>query len=169
MQTLDPNKILFHPRTSVEYVEEGHDLAPKFDANGTIPCITIHAETKEVLMFAYMNDEALRLTIATGLAHYWSRSRKALWKKGETSGMFQHVQRILIDDDQDCVVMEVSLTSPHMGGNQASCHVGYRSCFYREVLIHADSNTPVKLNFIETSKSFDPSEVYRGTPNPTQL
>ena len=106
------NNITFADRTSVEQVEEGTQLAPKFDANGCIPCITIHAETREVLMFAFMNAEALRLTISTSLAHYWSRSRQELWKKGETSGMFQNVQRMLIDDDQDCVVIEVTLTPP---------------------------------------------------------
>jgi len=163
------NTIPFAARTSIEQVEEGNDLAPKFDSNGTIPCITTHAETKEVLMFAYMNDEALRLTIATGLAHYWSRSRKSLWKKGETSGMYQHVQRILIDDDQDCVILEVTLTPPAIGGNEASCHVGYRSCFYREIPVKPESGSEVKLLFTESQKSFDEKAVYQGTPNPTQL
>ncbi len=161
--------IPFAPRTSVQQVEEGTDLAPKFDANGTIPCITTHADTKEILMFAYMNDQALRLTIATGLAHYWSRSRQSLWKKGETSGMFQHVQRILIDDDQDCVILEVTLTPPAIGGNEASCHVGYRSCFYREIPLKPDPNTQIKLRFTESQKSFDEKAVYQNTPNPTQL
>ena len=101
---------IFANRESVEQVEEGDQLAPKFDANGVIPCVTLHAETKEVLMFAFMNAEALTLTIETGLAHYWSRSRQKLWKKGESSGMFQEVRRMLIDDDQDCVVIEVDLT-----------------------------------------------------------
>ena len=126
---------LFAKRESVEQVEEGSVLAPKFDQAGVIPCVTMHAETKEVLMFAFMNPEALELTIQTGLAHYWSRSRKKLWKKGESSGMFQKIERMLIDDDQDCVVIEVSLTEPSVGGAEASCHVGYRSCFYRAVPI----------------------------------
>jgi phosphoribosyl-AMP cyclohydrolase len=161
--------IPFAPRTSVEQVEEGGQLAPKFDPNGCIPCITTHSETKEILMFAYMNADALRLTIATGLAHYWSRSRKSLWKKGETSGMFQHVQRILIDDDQDCVILEVTLTPPNIGGNEASCHVGYRSCFYREIPVRPQTGAPLKLIFTESSKSFDPTAVYEGIPNPTRL
>ena len=155
-------------RESVVQVEEGDQLAPKFDANGVIPCVTLHAETKEVLMFAFMNAEALTLTIETGLAHYWSRSRQKLWKKGESSGMFQEVRRMLIDDDQDCVVIEVDLTEPTVGGQEASCHVGYRSCFYREVPI-GRCEEPVSLRFIGDSKSFDPKAVYGDTPNPTQL
>ncbi|MDA7921478.1 hypothetical protein N9B73_06960 [Verrucomicrobiales bacterium] len=107
---------LFASRTSVEQVEEGTILAPKFDDKGVIPCITQHAKTNEVLMFAFMNEEALRLTIENGLAHYWSRSREKLWKKGETSGMFQHLEDILIDDDQDCIIIKVQLTAPDAGG-----------------------------------------------------
>lgn len=169
MQHPNETTIPFVTRISVEQVEEGDQLAPKFDSNGCLPCITSHADTREILMFAYMNADALRLTIATGLAHYWSRSRQSLWKKGETSGMFQHVQRILIDDDQDCVILEVTLTPPAIGGNEASCHVGYRSCFYREIPVRPEIGTPLKLNFIEASKSFDPTAVYQGTANPTQL
>ena len=163
------NHIIFAERTSIEQVEEGDELAPKFDEKGCIPCITIHAETREVLMFAFMNAEALKLTISSELAHYWSRSRQQLWKKGETTGMFQNVQRILIDDDQDCVIIEVTLTPPSIGGNEASCHVGYRSCFYREIPLKAEEGDQPKLQFIEDDKSFDPTSVYEGTPNPTQL
>ena len=157
----------FADRTSVEQVEEGSELAPKFDQNGVIPCITQHAESREILMFAFMNEEALRLTIETRLAHYWSRSRQKLWKKGETSGMTQQVKRMLIDDDQDCVIIEVTLTTPDAGGEEASCHVGYRSCFYREVS-GSGSDQP-ELRFIESEKAFDPDAVYGDTPNPTQL
>jgi len=164
---IDPVK--FSPRTSIAQVEEGEEFAPKFDENGSIPCVTVHSETKEVLMFAFMNAEALRLTIATGLAHYWSRSRRQLWKKGETSGMIQHVGRMLIDDDQDCVVIEVKLTKPDGGGDEASCHVGYRSCFYREIPLQPESGTAPKLRFTEREKSFDPLTIYANTPNPTQL
>jgi len=161
--------IPFAERTSVLQVEEGDQLAPKFDEKGCIPCITMHAETKEVLMFAFMNEEALRLTISSSLAHYWSRSRQQLWKKGETSGMFQHVKRILIDDDQDCVIIEVTLTPPSIGGKEASCHVGYRSCFYREIPMNPAPDEEVKLKYVEDEKSFDEKAVYEGTPNPTQL
>jgi phosphoribosyl-AMP cyclohydrolase len=156
-------------RSSVEQVEEGHDLAPKFDSNGCLPCITRHGETGEILMFAFMNDEALKLTITSGLAHYWSRSRQKLWKKGESSGMFQKIQRILIDDDQDCVIIEVTLTQPSIGGEEASCHVGYRSCFYRELIPAAIADETPRLSFIEKAKAFDPVAVYGDTPNPTQL
>ncbi|HIG08630.1 MAG TPA: phosphoribosyl-AMP cyclohydrolase [Alphaproteobacteria bacterium] len=158
----------FKKRISIEQVEEGIDLAPKFDEKGVIPCITIHAETKEVLMFAYMNEEAMKLTISSGYAHYWSRSRKSIWKKGETSGMVQKLDRMLIDDDQDSLVIEVFLTGPDLGGNEASCHVGYRSCFYREVPIGA-SNLDKPLKFIESKKSFDPEKIYKDIPNPTKL
>ena len=158
---------LFSARNSVEQVEEGILLAPKFDANGVIPCITQHAETKEILMFAFMNKSALSLTIETGLAHYWSRSRQNLWKKGESSGMFQRVERMLIDDDQDCVIIEVSLTAPTAGGKEASCHVGYYSCFYRQVPI--GKTDKIELSFIENEKAFDPKAIYGDAPNPTQL
>lgn len=168
MQTTHPKSDWsFAPRSSVEQVEEGTDLAPKFDANGVIPCIAQHAETGEILMFAYMNEEALRLTLGTGLAHYWSRSRGKLWRKGETSGMRQEVAAVLIDDDQDCVVLKVTLAVPDAGGSEASCHVGYRSCFYRAV--EMEEGSAPRLRFIEDEKSFDPVAVYGDTPNPTRL
>ena len=117
-------------------------------------------------MQGYMNEEAFKKTISLGEAVYFSRSRNNIWKKGETSGMCQEIQRILIDDDQDCIVLEVTLTQPDVGGDEASCHVGYRSCFYREIVC-ADSGP--KLSFIESKKSFDPVAVYGDIPNPTQL
>ena len=168
MSNKPPVNLHFASRISVEQVEESDQLAPKFDDNGCIPCVTVHAETKEILMFAFMNSEALKLSISTGLAHYWSRSREKLWKKGETSGMFQNIKRILIDDDQDCVVIEVTLTPPSTGGKEASCHVGYRSCFYRAIPVKPDT-ADVKLEFVEEDKSFDPDNVYQGIPNPTRL
>lgn len=156
----------FSERTSIEQVEEGVELAPKFDASGTLPCITQHVDSGEILMFAFMNKQALCLTIDQGFAHYWSRSRQKLWIKGETSGMRQKVHQILIDDDQDCIILKVSLTSPTQGGSEASCHVGYRTCFYREVKTGEDGP---ELKFIETEKAFDPEVVYQGTENPTKL
>jgi phosphoribosyl-AMP cyclohydrolase len=119
----------FAARTSVEQVEEGADLAPKFDADGLIPAVTTDAATGELLMVGYMNAEALRRTIETGEAHYWSRSRQVLWHKGATSGLVQKVTELMIDDDQDCVWLKVQVA----GG--ASCHVGYRTCFYRRIPI----------------------------------
>ncbi len=158
----------FAERRSVEQVEEGSEFAPKFDGNGVIPCIAQHDESGEILMFAYQNEEALRLTLETGLAHYWSRSRGKLWKKGETSGMLQRVVRILVDDDQDCVILRVALTPPTAGGEEASCHVGYRSCFYREIEAPRDGAAPA-LRFVEGEKAFDPAAVYGDLPNPTRL
>lgn len=161
-------KMIFGKRESVLQVEEGEVLSPKFDENGLIPCVTQHAETREILMFAYMNAEALEATLDTGLAHYWSRSRQKLWKKGESSGMTQRVRRALIDDDQDCLVIEVDLATPSAGGEEASCHVGYRSCFYREVEL-GEKPENRKLAFIESEKAFDPKNVYGDAPNPTRL
>lgn len=155
-------KHLFHVRESVEQVEEGCLLAPKFDTNGVIPVVTTDFASGELLMHAYMNEEALRLTIETGEAHYWSRSRRCLWRKGATSGLIQRVREIRIDDDQDCVWLRVAVA-----GTGASCHVGYRSCFYRAVPFSAEAGGP--LQFRETSKVFDPSSVYGNAPNPTQL
>ncbi len=156
----------FAIRKSIEQVEEGIELAPKFAENGTLPCVTQHAESGEILMLGYMNEEALRLTIDNGFAHYWSRSRQKLWIKGETSGMKQIVHQILVDDDQDCVILKVTLTPPSAGGSEASCHVGYKSCFYRE--IKPSENGP-RLSFTESEKAFNPDVVYQGTENPTKL
>jgi phosphoribosyl-AMP cyclohydrolase len=109
-------------------LERGTVLAPRFDANGLVAAVTTHAETGEVLMLAWMNAEALRLTVETRIAHYFSRSRNALWKKGETSGQLQLVQEIRVDCDQDAVWLRVL---PQ--GDGGACHVGFRSCFYRVV------------------------------------
>ena len=155
---------LFAARMSVEQVEEGLALAPKFDADGLIPCITTDANTGEVLMLGTMNGEALQRTIATGEAHYWSRSRQCLWRKGSTSGLVQEVVEMRIDDDQDAVWLRV-----RVAGSGASCHVGYRSCFYRSVELGGPSGGPARLVFSESRKSFDPKAVYGDAPNPTQL
>lgn len=153
--------IQFHPRRSIEQVEEGTELAPKFDDRGLIAAVTTDATTGELLMQGYMNAEALRLTIATGEAHYYSRSRRAIWHKGATSGLVQKVAELMIDDDQDCVWLRVNVT----GG--ASCHVGYRSCFYRRIPL-GNAASP-ELEFTDTEKVFDPEEVYGDAPNPTTL
>ncbi|MEP4378816.1 MAG: phosphoribosyl-AMP cyclohydrolase [Alphaproteobacteria bacterium] len=154
---------MFAARQTIEQVEEGHELAPKFDADGLLPVVTTDAESGEVLMHGYMNAEALTKTIQTGEAHYWSRSRKVLWHKGATSGLVQKVKEIRIDDDQDAVWLRVDV----QGG--ASCHVGYRSCFFRSVPVGAADDATVALNFEETEKVFDPVEVYGDAPNPTKL
>ena len=150
----------FAARTSIEQVEEGNDLAPKFDADGLIPAVTTDVHTGELLMVGYMNAEALSKTIETGEAHYWSRSRQALWHKGATSGLVQTVKELMIDDDQDCVWLKVDVA----GG--ASCHVGYRSCFYRRIPLGPDA---ARLEFTDTEKIFDPKKVYGDAPNPTKL
>ena len=154
----------FAARISVEQIEEGLALAPKFDADGLIPCITTEANAGEVLMLGYMNSEALQRTIATGEAHYWSRSRQCLWRKGATSGLIQEVVELRIDDDQDAVWLRVKVA-----GSGASCHVGYRSCFYRSVEPGGSSGGPALLVFVESRKSFDPKDVYGDAPNPTRL
>lgn len=156
---------IFGKRETVEQVEEGTVLAPKFDKDGNIPCVTTDYKTGELLMHAYMNAEALAKTIELGEAVYWSRSRKVIWHKGATSGLVQKVKDLRIDDDQDCVWLRVDV----QGG--ASCHVGYRSCFYRSVSFGAKAKgqAPVKLKFEETEKVFDPKKVYGDAPNPTKL
>jgi phosphoribosyl-AMP cyclohydrolase len=159
---------LFGERKTIEQVEEGTDLAPKFDTDGLIPAVTTDYESGELLMHAYMNAEALTKTVETGEAHYFSRSRQAIWHKGATSGLVQKVVELLIDDDQDCVWLRVDVA----GG--ASCHVGYRSCFYRKIpenilRQNGPGDAAIELEFTETEKVFDPEEVYPGVPNPTQL
>lgn len=154
----------FAPRDTVEQVEEGHVLAPKFDASGLIPVVTTDFASGELLMHGYMNEAALKLTIESGEAHYFSRSRQAIWHKGATSGLVQTIAEMRIDDDQDCVWLRVNV-----GGNGASCHVGYRSCFYRSLPTGALPDSPVALAYEEDEKVFDPLDVYGDAPNPTKL
>ena len=155
---------MFKKRDSVFEVEEGKFLSPKFDSQGLIPVITTDIKTGEVLMHGYMNSEALKKTIETKEAHYWSRSRKSIWHKGKTSGFTQKVIQIRIDDDQDSVWLSVDI------GSGASCHVGYRSCFYRSIpLGKIDQSEKVEMKFEEKEKKFDPEKVYKGQPNPTKL
>jgi len=128
-------------------IELGTEFTPKFDSNGLITAISQDAKTGEILMSAYMNKEALDLTIQTGNAVFYSRSRKKLWKKGEESGHTQKIKQILVDCDQDCLILKVEV-------NQGQCHVGYQSCFYRA--IKADG----KLEFV-AEKVYDPKEAYK--------
>jgi phosphoribosyl-AMP cyclohydrolase len=118
----------FPSAASTAELERGTVLAPRFDAAGLVAAIAQHADTGEILMLAWMNAQALQLTLDTGEAHYFSRSRNALWKKGETSGQVQKVAEIRIDCDQDAVLLRV-----HPQGDGGACHVGFRSCFYRVV------------------------------------
>ncbi|WP_246725639.1 phosphoribosyl-AMP cyclohydrolase [Beijerinckia sp. L45] len=116
-------------------LEEGSFFAPRFDRDGLITCVTVDAADGTVLMVAHMNAEALRLTLETGIAHYWSRSRQALWRKGDTSGQTQAVVDVRTDCDQDALLMRV-----RPGGDGGACHTGRRSCFYR--IVTSDSAGP---------------------------
>ena len=149
--------IKFEKRKTIEQVEESTELAPKFDQDGLIPVVTTDFSSGEVLMQGYMNEEALKKTISLGEAVYYSRSRQTLWHKGKTSGLVQTVKEIRIDDDQDCVWLRVDV----QGG--ASCHVGYRSCFYRSVPFGENSSSRI-LKFEEKEKVFDPKKVYGDAP-----
>ena len=158
----------FQPRESIEEVEQGVSLAPRFGDRGLITVVTTDASSGELLMQAHMNTEALSLTIRTGEAHYFSRSRQVLWHKGATSGLVQSVVELMVDDDQDCIWLKV-----HVAGG-ASCHVGYRSCFYRRVPVGDEFNNKasgdsIELEFTDTEKVFDPADVYGDAPNPTIL
>ena len=133
-------------------IEEGLTFQPKFDASGLVTVVATDAASGDVLMVAHMNDEALRKTIASGEAWYYSRSRKSLWKKGETSGHVQRVVEMRMDCDQDAVWIRVE----QAGGG--ACHTGRRSCFYRAV---TDKDGAATLEFVDAGKVFDPAKVYR--------
>ena len=155
---------MFKKRDNIKEVEEGKFLEPKFDKNGLIPVITSDFKTGDILMHGYMNSEALKKTIESKEAHYWSRSRNKIWHKGQVSGFVQKVKEIRIDDDQDSIWMIVDI------GEGASCHVGYRSCFYRSIPLGKIKNTEnLEIEFKEKKKLFDPKKVYKNEPNPTKL
>ena len=150
---------MFTKRKSIKQVEEGKDLAPKFDKFGLIPVITTDFKNNNVLMHGYMNRQALKKTIETGEVYYWSRTRKVLWHKGAISGFIQKVKEIRIDDDQDAVWVKVD--------TKASCHVGYKSCFYRSVPIK--SKIKMRMVFKDKKKIFNPKKIYKGLFNPTKI
>ena len=137
--------------SDINDIEEGLEFRPKFDAAGLVTCVVTDAGTSDVLMVAHMNDEALRRTIATGEAWYFSRSRNALWRKGETSGQVQRVVEMRMDCDQDAVWIRVEQSG-------AACHTGRRSCFYRAV---EAGEAGVQLSFVDADRLFDPKAVYR--------
>ena len=155
----------FEERKSIAQVEESIELAPKFGSDGLISVVTTDYESGELLMQAYMNKEAFTKTIQLGEAIYYSRSRKTLWHKGKTSGLTQIIKEIRIDDDQDCIWLRVNVK----GGS--SCHVGYRSCFYRAVPFGKSikNKNKIILQFTEKEKVFDPKIVYKDSENPTKL
>ena len=155
---------MFKKRENIKEIEEGNLLSPKFDNDGLIPVITMCHKTKEILMLGYMNVETLKKTIETKEAHYWSRSRKKIWHKGKMSGFVQKVKEIRIDDDQDSLWLVVDI------GDGSSCHVGYRSCFYRSIpLGEIDNARKIEMKFEEKEKKFDPEKVYEDHPNPTKI
>ena len=157
-------QFMFKKRHTIKEVEEGKYLSPKFDENGLIPVVTTDFNTGGILMHGYMNYETLKKTIETKEAHYWSRSRKKIWHKGQVSGFTQKVKEIRIDDDQDSVWLSVDI------GNGSSCHVGYRSCFYRSIPLGKIKNEEeLEMEFKETKKIFDPEKIYKDEPNPTKL
>jgi phosphoribosyl-AMP cyclohydrolase len=129
------------PPTDKKLLEEGATFTPKFDAHGLIVCVTVEASSGEVLMLAYMNELALEKTLETGVAHYWSRSRNELWRKGDTSGQVQNVVEMRTDCDQDAILLRVE-----PGGDGKACHTGRKSCFYRSVTTTPDG---VRLQILE--------------------
>tara|TARA_B110000438_G_scaffold245591_1_gene246707 strand:- start:29 stop:490 length:462 start_codon:yes stop_codon:yes gene_type:complete len=153
---------MFKKRNNIKEIEEGKYLEPKFDENGLIAVITADFKTGDILMHGYMNDDALIKTIETKEAHYWSRSRKKIWHKGQVSGFSQKVKEMRIDDDQDAIWLLVDI------GKGASCHVGYRSCFYRSIPL-GKIKSEIKLKFKDKKKIFDPKKVYKDEQNPTKI
>ena len=135
-------------------LEEGLTFSPKFDANGLVTAVVTDAHDNALLMVAHMNAEALSLTLETGIAHYFSRSRNKIWKKGETSGNLQTVVELMTDCDQDALLLKVSV-----GGHDATCHTGRRSCFYRKVIL---TDGVAKLTIADNVKRFVPWEIYKG-------
>lgn len=164
--SVSEKNIVFEKRNTIKQIEEGNYLCPKFNNEGLLPCITVESKSNEILMFSYLNEEAFKKSILSKKAYYYSRSRKQIWLKGESSGMTHHIEEIFIDDDQDSVIYVVSLSAPTKGGNVASCHVGYKSCFYRKIKLIENK---VSLKFTEHKKAFDPEIVYKGIENPTKI
>ena len=157
-------QLMFKKRDNIKEVEEGKYLAPKFDENGLIPVITTDYKSGGILMHGYMNSESLKKTIETKEVYYWSRSRNKIWHKGQVSGFVQKVKEIRIDDDQDSIWVSVDI------GNGASCHVGYRSCFYRSIPLGKLKNEQeLEMDFKEKEKIFDPKKIYKDEPSPTKL
>ncbi len=155
MTNTEPGQSRFAAREGVD-IEEGGVFAPKFGEGGVLPAIVTDADTGEVLMLAYMNALALARTIETGEAHYWSRSRGKLWRKGETSGNTQAVVEMRTDCDQDAIWLKV-----RMAGSGGCCHTGRRSCFYRELPLRQTTGTATRLEMRDSARLFDPEQVYR--------
>lgn len=144
------------PPADKKELEEGAALTPRFGADGLVTAVVTDAADGMLLMVAHMNAEALSRTIETGVAHYWSRSRGALWKKGESSGNVQHVAEIRVDCDQDAVWLKVTVA-----GHDATCHTGRRSCFYRQVTTGTGGGPVLKTD--PEPPRFDPHDIYGDT------
>jgi phosphoribosyl-AMP cyclohydrolase len=152
MKTLwNSRELTVSTSADINDIEEGLNFSPKFDASGLVTCVATDAATGDVLMVAHMNDVALRKTIASGEAWYFSRSRNELWRKGETSGQTQRVVEMRLDCDQDAVWIRVEQRG-------AACHTGRRSCFYRKV---EAGEGGARLSFVDADRLFDPAKVYR--------
>lgn len=152
-------RLAFSPRGSTAEVESGSRLAPKFDGGGVLAAVATDADTGEVLMLAWMDAEALARTIETGEAHFYSRSRKRIWKKGEESGNVLDVVELRTDCDQDAIWMRV-----RMRGQKAACHTGHRTCFYRRIPLGQGTGGGGGTALLEPAgvpKVFDPADVYR--------
>jgi phosphoribosyl-AMP cyclohydrolase len=149
---------IFEQRGSTEAVEEGLAFAPKFDADGLVTCVATDARSGDVLMVAYMNDEALRRTVESGEAWYFSRSRQRLWRKGESSGHTQRIVEMRVDCDQDAVWIKVDQGGP------GACHTGRRSCFYRAVALGKPG--AATLEFRDAERLFDPASTYGSGQKP---
>lgn len=141
------------PSTDKAVLEEGAAFSPRFDTNGLITAVVTDAADGAILMVAHMNAETLSLTLETGVAHYWSRSRAKIWKKGETSGNLQSVVEMMTDCDQDVLLLKVKVA-----GHDATCHTGRRSCFYRSVVNEGGS---VSLKIVDDNRHFDPAILYK--------
>jgi len=142
------------PPADKAVLEEGAAFSPRFDANGLITAVVTDAVDGVILMVAHMNAEALSLTLETGIAHYWSRSRAKIWKKGETSGNLQSVVEMMTDCDQDVLLLKVKVA-----GHDATCHTGRRSCFYRSVVKEGGE---ISLKIVDNDRHFDPAILYKG-------
>jgi phosphoribosyl-AMP cyclohydrolase len=148
----------FAARGTPQELEEGSAFTPKFDLDGLISCVVTDAVTGDVLMFAHMNEEALARTIESGEAWFYSRSRRALWRKGESSGHTLRVQELRVDCDQDALWIKAQPQGP------GACHTGRRSCFYRAVRLDSPAGSTTQLEFRDGERVFDPGEIYGRKP-----
>ncbi len=150
------SRAIFAKRPSRTELESGTVFSPAFDDDGLIPAIATDAASGEILMFAWMNEKSLALSIETAIAHYWSRSRRQIWKKGETSGNTQKIVELRTDCDQDAIWLKVE---PQ--GIGAACHTGFKSCFFRAVPLGQPASCDLQLEYREKAPLFDPADIYK--------